>query len=106
LLLGDRLYLTSANQATLTILDAKTGAVVAEGFRLGQLGTLYASPMAAADRIYYVDRQGMAAVLKAGDKPEVLAVNQLEDSIDASPVALGKTLYLRGEKHLYAIEEK
>ena len=37
---------------------------------------------------------------------EVLATNKLDDPIDASPVAVGKQLFLRGEKFLYCIEEK
>ena len=31
---------------------------------------------------------------------------KLDESIDASPVALGKQLYLRGPKHLYCIEAR
>jgi outer membrane protein assembly factor BamB len=44
-------------------------------------------------------------VVKAGDTAEVLATNKLTDAIDASPVAVGKTLFLRGEKFLYCIQE-
>jgi len=106
LLLDGRLYVTAANTNALSILDAKTGKVVLEPTRLSDLGTLYASPMAAAGRIYLNDREGTTLVLKAGDKPEILGVNKLDDALDASPVALGKTLYLRGAKHLYAIEGK
>lgn len=106
LLLDGRLYLTQANTNALSILDAKTGKVVLEPTRLSDLGTLYASPMAAAGRIYLNDREGTTLVLKAGDKPEILSVNKLDDALDASPVAVGKTLYLRGARHLYAIEAK
>jgi hypothetical protein len=44
--------------------------------------------------------------LKAGDEVEVLAANRLDDKIDASPVAVGKQLFLRGHNSLYCIEEK
>ena len=101
-----RLYFTQANTGILTVLDATSGKVLTTGERLPKLGSLYASPMAAAGRIYVTDRAGTTVVLKAGDKPEVLLVNPLSDPIDASPVVVGKTLYLRGEKNLYAIEEK
>jgi hypothetical protein len=37
---------------------------------------------------------------------EVLATNRLADAIDASPVIVGKQLFLRGHKTLYCIEEK
>jgi len=105
-LYGGRLYFTQGNTGLLTVLDAKTGKVLTPGERLQNLTSLYASPMAAAGRLYFTDRTGTTVVLKAGDKPEVLAVNRLNDPIDASPVAVGKTLYLRGEKNLYAIETK
>lgn len=103
---GGRLYFTQMNDNLLTILDAKTGRPVIERERLPQVRNFYASPIAAAGRVYFVDRNGTAVVLKAGDELEVLAVNKLDDPIDASPVAVGRQLFLRGEKHLYCIEEK
>ena len=106
LLSEGRLYFTQANSPVLTVLDAKSGKPLTTGERLPKLGSLYASPLAAAGRIYIADRAGTTVVLKAGDAPEVLSVNPLNDPIDASPVVVGKTLYLRGEKHLYAIEAK
>jgi hypothetical protein len=78
---------------------------VFEHERLAGMTDLYASPTAAAGRIYITDRDGTTLVLKAGDKPEVLATNRLGDPIDASPVIVGKQLFLRGQKYLYCIEE-
>jgi len=106
ILVDGRLYFTQANTPTLTILDAKTGKPILTDERLPNVGQLYASPMAAAGRLYFVDRQGTTLVLKAGDKPEVLSTNKLNDPIDASPVVSGKTLFLRSHKYLYAIEER
>jgi len=106
LLAGGRLYFTQMNDNLLTVLDAKTGLPVIEKERLPQARTFYASPLAAGGRVYFVDRAGTTVVLKAGDEVEVLAVNKLDDPIDASPVAVGKQLFLRSEKHLYCIEEK
>ena len=53
-----------------------------------------------------MDREGTTLVLKRGDQVEVLAVNRLDDPIDASPAIVGKQLFLRGEKYLYCIEGK
>jgi outer membrane protein assembly factor BamB len=103
---GDRLYFTQKNDNILTVLDAKTGKVVINRVRLPQTRSFYSSPVVAAGRVYLVDRSGTTLVLKAGDKVEELAVNRLDDAIDASPVAVGKQLFLRGEKYLYCIEEK
>ena len=94
-LVGDRLYFTAANDTLLTVLDAKTGKAVLDKERLPQAKSFYASPIAAAGRVYFVDRRGTTVVLKAGDALDVLAVNKLDDPIDASPVAVGKQLFLR-----------
>ncbi len=106
LLYDGRLYFTQGNNEVLTVLDARTGKPLLTGERLSGVGSFYSSPVAAAGRLYFTDRAGTTLVLKAGDKPEVLAANKLGEPVDASPVVSGKTLFLRGERHLYAVEEK
>ena len=103
LLVGGRLYFTQANNALLTCLDARTGKPILDRERLPGLSTFYASPVAAAGRIYLVDREGTTLVLRQGDKLDMLATNRLDDPVDASPVVVGKQLFLRGEKYLYCI---
>ena len=61
--------------------------------------------MAAAGRIYLVDRDGTTLVLKQGDKLEVPATNRLNEPIDASPAVVGKQLFLRSDRSLFCIEE-
>jgi outer membrane protein assembly factor BamB len=104
LLLGDRLWFTHMNNALLTTLDIKTGKPILDRERLEGQSSFYGSPVAAAGRVYLTDRAGTTLVLKQADKLEVLAVNRLDDPIDASPVLVGKQLFLRGEKYLYCIE--
>lgn len=106
LLVGDRLYFTQVNSAVLTSLDIKTGLPVLNAERLTGASSFYASPIAAKERIYFVDRGGTTLVIKQSDKLEILATNKLDDAIDASPVAVGKQLFLRGEKYLYCIENE
>ena len=106
LLLGDRLYFTALNDSQLTVLDARTGKAVIEKERIPQMKSFYASPVAAAGRVYFIDRTGTTAVLKAGDTLEVLSTNKLDDTFDASPVLVGRQFILRGEHSLYCIEEK
>ncbi len=106
LLTGDRLYFTSTNEPLLTCLNAKTGEVIMDRKRLSALSSLYASPVEAAGRIYLTDRDGTTIVFERGDKLKVLSVNRLGEPIDASPVVVGKQLFLRGSKHLYCIEGK
>ena len=52
-----------------------------------------------------VGREGAVMVIKDAPTFEVVATNQLSDRIDASPVMIGKELYLRGHQHLYCIAE-
>lgn len=106
LLYNGRLWFTEANTQVLTTLDAKTGKVQIERERLPGMQSFYASPVAAAGRIYFVDRQGTTVVLKDGDTLEVLATNKLDDPIDATPAIAGKQLFLRSATALYCIEAK
>ena len=71
----------------------------------GLSGNMYASPVGAAGRIYFVDRDGTTVVIKDSPELEVLATNRLDDPIDASPAIVGKQLFLRGKSHLYCIED-
>lgn len=106
LLLGDRLWFTQGNMPVLSIIDAKTGRVILDRERLPGQSSFYGSPLAAAGRIYLVDRTGTTLVLKQSDRLEVLARNELDDGFDASPVAVGRQLFLRSARWLYCIEEK
>jgi len=106
LLMGDRLYFTSANFPILTSLDVRTGKPILERQRLPNLDSLYASPVGVKERIYLPGRDGTTVVFKHADKLEILAVNRLDDTFDGSPAIAGKQLFLRGEKALYCIEGK
>lgn len=103
---GDRLYFTEGNTAMLTVLDAKTGKPIIDRQRLSDATSYYASPIHAKGRVYLIDRMGTTVVLKAGDTLDVIAVNKLREPVDATPAAVGKQLFIRGEKHLYCLESK
>jgi outer membrane protein assembly factor BamB len=106
LLAGGRLYFTQANNALLTVLDTKTGNALVDREHLPGLTSFYSSPVAAAGRVYLVAQDGTTLVIRQGDRLEVLATNRLDDPVDASPVLVGRQLFLRGEKYLYCIEER
>lgn len=97
------LYFTKGNEAILTVLEAKTGQNVAGPKRLAGISSIYASPVAAKDRIYITGRDGTTLVFQHGDNPQLLATNALDDPIDASPALVGDRIFLRGEKHIYCI---
>ena len=103
LLYDGLLYFNQSNNAILSCLDARTGAVVIERTRLPALKRLYASPVGAANRVYFVGRDGATVVLERARQFKVLAINHLDEGIDASPALSGPDLFLRGRNHLYRI---
>lgn len=98
------LYFGKGNSAILTCLDAKTGKQHYME-RIEGLRDMYASPVAAAGRIYTTGRDGSTVVIKAGEKMEVLATNSVGEATDASPAIVGDTIYIRGNEHLFCIKE-
>jgi outer membrane protein assembly factor BamB len=85
LLYGGQLYFLKHNQGFMTCVDAKSGPTLFDRQRLPDIGHVFASPVAAADRVYVASRDGTTVVLKHGAKFEVLARNALDDSFSASP---------------------
>lgn len=105
ILYDDFLYFNQSNNAILTCVNAKSGEILIERTRMPNVRGIYASPVGAQDRVYYVGRDGVTLVLKKGGTFDVLATNILNDQIDSSPALAGEQLFLRGEKHLYCISE-
>jgi outer membrane protein assembly factor BamB len=105
LLYDERLYFSQSNQAILSCLDAKTGAPIIDRTRLPGISNIYASPVAADNRVYIVGRDGTTLVLERSDELKILATNKIDDSIDASPALAGDQLFLRGSKYLYCIAQ-
>lgn len=105
LIADDRIYSFHGIRAALTCFDANTGDMLYEKEKVEGLKAVYSSFIGVAGRLYVADRKGNVAVLKMGDSFEQLALNTLDDTLDASPVVIGDTLYLKGDKFLYCIEE-
>ena len=70
--------------------------------RLAGIST-WASPIVTADGRIYFASAGKSYVLKAGDKLEVLATNEIGEDNRASAAVSGGRIYLRGNKNLYCI---
>ena len=104
LLYRGNLYFLKHNRGILTALDLQSGAVIYGPQRLDIDGA-YASPVGANGHIYIAGLDGTVLVLKHGDQFEVAATNQLDDRFSASPVMVGKQIFLRGERYLYCIAE-
>jgi outer membrane protein assembly factor BamB len=97
------LYILKTNNGLLSAFDAKTGKPHYQVQRLEKAANVFASPVAAAGRVYIAGRDGTTVVLKHGPTFEVLAENTLDDGFDASPALVDGNLYLRGYRYLYAI---
>ncbi len=106
LLVDNFLYFLANNDAKLSCFDARTGQAHFEAQPLEGLFSIYASPVAAKDRIYVLGREGTCVVVKKGPKLEILATNKIEDKTDASLALAGNELFLRGRAALYCIGNK
>ena len=99
---GEYVYLMTGN-GSITALDAKTGKVFYEAARVPKPTTFMASPVAFEGKILLTSEEGDTYVLRAGPKHEVLRTNSLGEPVYASPAIAGGNIFIRSEKHLYAI---
>ncbi len=100
----EHLYWMSEKSGIAYCAVAATGELVYEE-RLPRAGQVYASPILAEGRLYYVTRGGRTFVVAAKPQFELLAVNELEDGgrFDASWAAEDGRLFLRSDDYLYCL---
>lgn len=103
LLSNGRLYFYAGNNPQLSSYDARTGKVDLDTVRLAGMNGVYASPVAAAGRVYLTGRDGVTLVIKDGPGLELLATNKLDENFDATPALAGTDLFLRGQEALYCL---
>jgi outer membrane protein assembly factor BamB len=93
----------TGSEAIISCYQGETGQPNFVSRRLEGMKDIYASPVGAANRVYFVGRKGVTTVIKLGAKFEVLATNTLDDKFDSSPAIAGDELFLKGKTHLYCI---
>jgi outer membrane protein assembly factor BamB len=80
-----------------------------DGERVGRerlsAGKYSASPVAGDGKVYFASESGRVTVVRAGPTFEVLARNDVGESVVASPALSQGCLFLRGDRHLYCIGE-
>ncbi len=103
ILYGDLLYFLAVNKGVVSCLNATTGEVLIDRKRLEGIDNIYASPVGAADRIYFTGREDTTVVIKRGGELEILATNKLDDHFDGSAAIVGSQIFLRGNENLYCI---
>lgn len=102
-LVGDRLYFTKGINAILTCVNAETGEVFYKNQRLEGLDQIYSSLVGVEGKVYISGRNGTTLVIKDGPEYEILATNELEEAIDATPAIVDNEIFIRTENHLYCI---
>jgi outer membrane protein assembly factor BamB len=102
LLAGRDLYLIS-DDGILTCVDARSGDILGK-LRAG--GHYAASPVYAEGRLYCFSREGKTMVIRAGRELTVLAENQLDGPVFASPAFANSAIYLRTDTHLYCLSSE
>lgn len=106
LLYKGTLYFLRHYQGVLSRVVSETGEEVTGPLRLDGIGDIYASPVAADDRVYITDREGVTIVISHGEIPRALALNRLDDRVSASLALAGDEIFVRGEEFLYCIAEE
>jgi outer membrane protein assembly factor BamB len=102
LVVGEELYVVS-DKGIMTCLDVHNGEVRWTS-RLG--GNFSSSPLFADGKIYVGNRDGATFVIKPGKDYELLATNQLDGRIFATPAAVDRAIYLRTDTALYKLETR
>ena len=84
-----------------TCLEAKTAKTV---WQKRIKGEYRASPIYAGGRIYFSSMKGDITVIAADSEFKLLGESKLGPGFQASPAAIGKSLYLRSLTSLYCLE--
>ena len=102
LVYGDEVYVLADN-GVLTVYDAKSGERHYQ-HRLDETPLGFsASPIAAGGHVYLASEDGDVFVVKAGPVFEVVARNDLNEPLMATPAVAGSMLIVRGRTHVFGI---
>jgi hypothetical protein len=101
LIYRDVLYLVK-NGGIITTLNPKTGDVLKTGRTKDAIDEYFASPVAADGKVFLLSHSGKVTVLKADPQWDVLAVNDLDETSQATPAIADGRIYIRTHKALYS----
>ncbi len=66
----------------------------------------YASPVIAGGNLYAAREDGVVFVARVEDNFELIAENNMQESVIASPVPVANRLFIRGERHLFCVGDE
>lgn len=102
-------YYAHENLGVVNCIDAKSGEVVYAERLDPNPGQIYASPILANGKLYYLGRGGQMVVVSAEPEFKVLSNAKLENGrgvFNASPAVIGDRMLIRSNKFLYCIGSK
>jgi outer membrane protein assembly factor BamB len=102
ILYRDYLYLLTDN-GIVTCLNPETGEVKYEGGRIPVPARFMGSPVAFSGYVAMTSEDGDTFMLKAGPAHEIAMTNSVDEPVYSSPAIANGRIYIRGEKHLFAI---
>ena len=97
-----RVYLLT-DKGDVTCYDIKTGEPIWSGMPEKNRGAFSASPIVADGKVYITREDGKTFVLAQGAEFKVLAANELDGFVVATPVFTDGRILIRTDSHLYCI---
>jgi outer membrane protein assembly factor BamB len=98
-LAGNRLFV-SDDRGTVNCFNTQTG----ERVWRDRLGMHYSASLVTANGlVYFTADDGITKVVRPADQLDVVAENRLGEYTFASPAISSGQIFIRGEKHLFAI---
>ena len=90
----------------LTTLDPATGKLYKQARLRGEADRYYASPVAGDGKVYITSHTGKVSVIKAGAEQELLAVNEVEEEVLATPALVDGRVLIRTKGAVYCYGSK
>jgi outer membrane protein assembly factor BamB len=103
LLSSGRIYFHKGKNGQLSCVDAVSGKPYYMAARIPGLDSIYASPVAAGGHVYLTSRAGTTVVISDAAELNIVATNNVDETVDATPAPVDNELFIRGEKHLFCI---
>jgi len=98
----DRLYLVKSGGLA-SCYDTRSGQALWERHRIGNFGDYFASPIAAAGKIYFAGKNGFIVELAAGPELKILGKHDMGEEIIATPAIADGRLFVRTREHLLCV---
>ncbi|MGB0581567.1 MAG: PQQ-binding-like beta-propeller repeat protein, partial [Limisphaerales bacterium] len=105
LVVNDRLYVVKSGGLS-SCFDARNGSIHWELTRLRTYGAYYASPVAADGKVFLTGRNGFVVVLEDGPDLKILAKNDMDEEILATPSIADGRLFIRTRNSILCISNE